>query len=42
MKPSERINRTYELKRMTVAIRLDRGPVQGPITVILELSGDHR
>ena len=42
MKLSERINRTYELKRTTVEIPLDGGPVQGPITVILELSRDHR
>ena len=38
MRPSERINRTYELKCTTAEIRLDCGTVQVPITVILELS----
>ena len=38
MKPSERINRTYELKRTTVEIPLDNRPAQVPITVNLELS----
>ena len=38
MKPSERINRTYELKRTTAELMLDSGPVQAPITVNLELS----
>ena len=38
MKPSERINRTYELKRTTAELLLDSGPVQAPITVNLELS----
>ena len=38
MKPSERIDRTYELKRTTVEILLDDRPVQAPATVSLELS----
>lgn len=38
MKPSERINRTYELKQTTVDISLDCGTVQVPVKVILELS----
>ena len=38
MKPSERINRNYELKQSTAEIVLDGRLVQVPITVVLELS----
>ena len=38
MKPSERINRTYELNRTTVEIPLDAGSVRVPVKVNLELS----
>ena len=38
MKPSERINRTYELKRTSVEIQLNNGFVRVPVKVNLELS----
>ena len=38
MKPSERINRTYELECAAAEIRLDCGTVQVPFTAVLELS----
>ena len=38
MKPSQRINRTYELKRTTVTIPLDSRSVEVPVAVSLELS----
>lgn len=38
MKPSERINRTCELKRTTVEMPLDGGSVRVPVKVNLELS----
>ena len=38
MKPSEKVNRTYNLSRTTVEIWLDNRSVQVPVTVSLELS----
>ena len=38
MKPSEKINRTYDLKRTEIAIPLANGSVRAPATVSLELS----
>ena len=38
MKPSERINRTYDLKSTVVEILLDNGSIRVPVTVRLELS----
>ena len=38
MKPSERINRTYSLKRTTIDFLPATGPVRGDVTVSLELS----
>ena len=38
MKPSERINRTYDLKRMSVDISLAKRTLQVPVTVCLELT----
>ena len=38
MKPSERLNRSYTLRRTTVDLELDDGPISVPATVSLDLS----
>ena len=38
MKPSQRINRTYELKNTAVIIPLDSRSIEVPVTLSLELS----